>query len=397
MAKLSSYPEQRALEDTAYGHGLVPTRIFTVLLPVWRVEIQATVTDAEDYAVIDRYLERAIAEGGLDTTPELARFLALDEVIVDRALRFLAAIEHVLVANGRFTLTPLGAASVRDQKSYRRSVHDRRKLYFDAFGSRPLTRPYYDSQAVTFIERHEARRAVDDVAGRGFMLANTPAFRREALTGLAHATERDTFNLPERIENPQSVGEERVYLPLYLVRAARTRQPPRYLAYSQISDESEPYLTSICENTDEIASACEHDWAPKEDEERRRISEWLTRRNLGRYRPKRTTEDTWSVTLPAEAFGRDRALGLSQLGSYIVLGNFFFHTWCADESARRRALVERGNSYLARSGLVADTATKRVKQMGRQLELGDIDLHTLRRWAIAAGRSELAAQLAPFA
>jgi hypothetical protein len=397
VGKLISYPEQRALEDAAYAHGLVPTRIFTVLLPTWRVEIRATVTDAEDYAVIDQYVERSIAEGGLDTAPDLARFLALDQVIVDRALRFLIAIEHVHVTNGRFALTQLGVQSVRDQKSYRLTRHDRRKLYFDAFGSRPLTRPYYDSRVVTFIQRHEASTALDAVGGRGFMLANTPAFRREVLTELAHATERDAFNLPERIDDPQSVAEEYVYLPLYLVRAARTQQPPRYLAYSQISDESDPYLTSICENTEEIISACEHDSTPNESGEQNRITEWLARRNLGRNRPSRTAESTWRVTLPAAAFGRDGALSLSQLGSYIVLGNFFFHAWCADEPARQHALVERVNAYLgARSNIVESALTKRVEQMSRQLELGTVDLSTLRRWAAEAGRSQLASQLAPF-
>jgi hypothetical protein len=394
VGKLISYPEQRALEDAAYAHDLVPTRIFTVLLPVWRVEIQATVIDAEDYAVIDRYLARAIAEGGLDTIPDLARFLALDEVIVDRALRFLIAIEHVHITNGRFALTSLGVNSVRDQKSYRRAQHDRRKLYFDAFGSRPLTRPYYDSRVVTFIERHEASTALDAVGGRGFMLANTPAFRREALAELALTPERDAFNLPVRIDNPRSVAEEYVYLPLYLVRAAQNQ----YLTYSQISDESDPHLTSICERTEEIVSACEHDSIPDEQGERNRITEWLARRNLGRHRPTRTADGTWRVDLPAAAFGRDGVLGLSQLGSYIVLGNFFFHAWCADEPARRRALVERVNAYLgARSNLAEGGLMKRVTQMARQLELGTVDVSTLRRWATASGRSQLAAQLAPLA
>lgn len=397
MGRLIHYPEQRALEDAAYAHGLVPTRIFPVLLPVWRVEVRATVTDAEDYALIDRYLERAIAECGVDTAPDLARFLSLDEVVVDRALRFLLAIEHVHVADGRFALTPLGVRSVLDQKSYRLTRHDRRKLYFDAFGSRPLTRPYYDSGVVTLIERHEARTALNAIGGRGFMLANTPAFRREALTDLAQAIERDAFNLPARIDDPQSIAEEYVYLPLYLVRAARTQRPPRYLAYSQISDESDPYLTSICEHTEEIVSACEHESTLDEQSERDRISEWLSRRDLGRNRPTRTAEGTWRVTLPATAFGRAGALGSSQLGSYIVLGNFFFHAWCADVPARRHALLERVNAYLcARSNFDEGALTKRVEQMSRQLELGTVDLGTVYRWAVAAGRSQLAAQLASF-
>ncbi|MFJ7212797.1 hypothetical protein [Amycolatopsis sp. NPDC098790] len=46
------YPEERALEDAAYGHGLTPVRVFAVLLPVWRVEVLTT--DGRPYALTDR-------------------------------------------------------------------------------------------------------------------------------------------------------------------------------------------------------------------------------------------------------------------------------------------------------------------------------------------------------
>lgn len=395
MAKLISYPQQRALEDAAHANGVVPTKIFTILLPIWRVEVRASVTEGEDYELIDRYLERAIAEAGLDTIADLARFLALDEVIVDRAMRFLTAIEHVRSTGGRFALTELGARSVRDQKSYRITRHDRRQLYFDAFGSRPLTRPYYDARAVTFIERAELSTVLAEQSGPVFTLANTPAFRREALAELARTSERDSFNLPERIDDPESVGEEYVYLPLYLVRGARARQPPRYLAYSQVSDESDPYVTSICEETPEIVSACEHDSVAAEDDERKRITEWLRKRNLDGNRPVRTAEGAWRVTLPAAAFGRNGGLGLSQLGSYVVLGNVFFLTWSTDQRARRRAMVERINAYLGARPYVDETQlVKRLERMSRQLELGSVDVGMVRLWATDFGRRELAEQLA---
>jgi hypothetical protein len=80
--------------------------------------VKATVTDAEDYALIDRYLERGIASAGLNSAAALAGFLGLDEVVVDRALRFLAGIGHVAFAGDRVTLTELGKPSVRDEKRY---------------------------------------------------------------------------------------------------------------------------------------------------------------------------------------------------------------------------------------------------------------------------------------
>lgn len=282
-----------------------------------------------------------------------------------------------------------------DQKSYRITRHDRRQLYFDAFGSRPLTRPYYDSRAITFIERDELSTVLAEQSGPVFTLANTPAFRREALAELACTSERGSFNLPERIDDLESVGEEYVYLPLYIVRGARARQPPRYLAYSQVSDESDPYVTSLCEETPEIISACEHDSVAAEDDERNRITEWLRKRNLGGNRPVRTTEGAWRVTLPAVAFGRDGGLGLSQLGSYVVLGNVFFVAWCTDQQARRRAMVEQINAYLGARPYVDETRlAKRIDRMSHQLDLGPVDVATVRQWATEFGRQGLAEQLA---
>ena len=114
--RLIRYPEERALEDAAFTHGLMPTRIFALLLPIWRVDVRACVTAAEPYALIDRYLELGIGTAGLDSVTGLAGFFGLDDVVVERPLRFLAGIGHVTMGGGRVALTELGQRSVRDGK-----------------------------------------------------------------------------------------------------------------------------------------------------------------------------------------------------------------------------------------------------------------------------------------
>jgi len=184
--RLIPYPEERALEDAAYARGTAPTRIFAILLPVWCVEIMATITEGEPYELIDRYLERGIAEANLGTVAELAEFFALDEVLVDRALQFLTAIGHVKTSKGRLVLTELGLRSVRDQVRYVVTREDRRKLYFDAFGSRPLPRPYYDHRRVTLLSGAVLEAAVAERGGPRFVpLSSVHGFRREALAQLA--------------------------------------------------------------------------------------------------------------------------------------------------------------------------------------------------------------------
>jgi hypothetical protein len=55
------------LEDAAFEQEVVPTRIHSLFLPVWKVTVQATVV---------------VAEAGLTTTAELAAFFSLDPILV---------------------------------------------------------------------------------------------------------------------------------------------------------------------------------------------------------------------------------------------------------------------------------------------------------------------------
>ncbi|MFT7841264.1 hypothetical protein Q5530_34450 [Saccharothrix sp. BKS2] len=154
-AKLFPYPELRALEDAAFEHEVVPTRIHSLLLPVWKVTVQATVVVAEDYDLIDRHLSRGIAEAGLTTTAELAAFFSLDPLLVERALRALEAIGHLGTTDGRWWLTEVGLRSVREGRRYEVANEDRRVLYFDGFASRPLTKVCYDPRKVTLLPPDE--------------------------------------------------------------------------------------------------------------------------------------------------------------------------------------------------------------------------------------------------
>ncbi|GAB3150070.1 hypothetical protein GCM10027258_47570 [Amycolatopsis stemonae] len=390
------YPEERALEDVAYGHGLTPVRILAVLLPIWQVEVKATTTDGRPYALIDRYLERGIVEAGLGTTAELAAFFALDHALVDRALRVLHAIGHVEVAGGRLALTELGRRSHRDQVCYVVEREDRRKLYFDAFRSWPLSRPHYDSGVATFLTSHEIPAATAEERYRSFrMLHSTHGFRREALAELTARADRDHYNLPVRIDHPESLGEKLVYLPTFVVRALDPRGRVRHLVYSQASDVADPDLSSLCETTPEIAGVLESD-AQAESAARveTRITEWLRRRGLDDYPAVRTPQGGWRVVLPAECFQPKGRVPLAKMGSFAVLRTDLVHVWCVERDARERALLERSDVYFGRrtSGDVVQ-AKNWMARIANQFDLREMGLVELRELALKAGRRSLASRL----
>jgi hypothetical protein len=391
--RLIPYPEERALEDAAFGHGVAPVRIHSLLLPLFQVEITATTTEGHPYELIDRYLERGIAEGDLRTVPELADFFALDHVLVDRAVRFLTAVGHLTAADGRLTLTPIGERSVQDGVRYVVTREDRRTLYFDAFGSRPLTRPYYDSRTVTML-RDEALSSAASDGSRFTMLTSTRGFRRAALTELANRPDRDRFNLPERVDNPTSLGgEEHVYLPLFVVRVMAPAGAG-HLVYGPAGDRSDPDLTDLIEQTPEIVQALEA------DERRLRgrpveaaVNRWLAARGRPPMRPTPLPDGGWRVVLRAEDFGPD-AVPVQRAGSFQVFGGEVVHVWCDDERIRRRAMLERTSLYLsARRRPDRDGVENFLDRITRQLQLSIDGLPELARAARDAGRPELARQL----
>lgn len=388
------YSEARALEDVTLWQGAVPTRIFAILLPLWRVEIRATVTQGEDYALIDRFLERGIALAGLDTPVALADFLGLDEIVVDRALRFLAAIGHLAAQDGRLALTDLGQRSVRDDKRYLVTRQDRRVLYFDAFESRPLTSPYYDA-AVTLLSPGQAQEVTAGGWPRFRPLASTHGFRPEALAELARHSERQRFNLPERLDEPEVLGAaEHAFLPMYLVRAIESDQQVRLLAYTQAGDSADLDVSAMCERTPEISWLIQTEDASAPDFPEN-AARWLEGLKLGSYRPERMPGGTWRATLPRSAFGPGAALSLVTVGSFVVRGRDILHVWCDDVGVRRRTLLERVDFYLSYRARPDRAGTEaRVSQLARLLDLGTVGLPELRQMAIAEGKGGLAAQLA---
>lgn len=411
MSGLIRYPEERAVEDAAFRMDLTPTRLCRVLLPVWRADVRATIYDSEPYDLIDRYLESAIAKGGLGSAEELAQFYGLDLAVIGNATRFLESIGHLSRdSGGRLALSDIGLHSVREGKRYTRELEDRRHLYFDGFTCQPLTRAFYDHQAVTFLDGAGLTRMIEETEpGPGQSPARgafTPViqipwagFGPEALSALAQlpASERDRYNLPEQVIAPSLAGApEQVYLPAYVVRAIDQGGVVGYLAYTQASQEADPEWSQVCSAAEEIATLVENEYQSGRDEgETNAARRWIEKRFTGRY------DIGWHdgllvATLPASAFasaGSD-SLEPRRIGSFVKMDGWYFRLWCNDERLRRRALLDLADFYLgARAKIVQNAAVKRLAGFGRQVGFGPLTPAEIGKLARKANRKALAAQL----
>ncbi|MGX1759288.1 hypothetical protein ACWIG5_20615 [Streptomyces lydicus] len=391
--RLMPFPQERVLEDAAFGQGIAPTRLYALLLPVWEVEIRADITVGEDFYLIDRFLERGLRHGALHTVDELTAFFALDRALVAQAVRFLAAIGHVQESSGRLSLTPLGQRSVDDDIRYVVTRQDRRKLYFEALSCSPLTQAHYDEDVVTLLSGEGMGRASRDGHHPRFTPIHvTSGFDRAALHRLKSSTDRARFNLPVALDAVESLGEDLVFLPVYLVRG-RTG----LLVYGQAGagEEHDPELSELCSRTPELISALDNEEASDEDDERvqRAARKWLREQGLDTIAPEQDDDGAWSVSLPATAFG-GKALPVSRIGTYRVSGSRFFRVWCADATQRKLALLERLDQRLsARRRATRQEAEEVVTRLSRQLCLEPPTLSRLLGGAEKTGLSGLEAQL----
>ncbi|MCC3763882.1 hypothetical protein K3N28_12490 [Glycomyces sp. TRM65418] len=397
--QLFSYPREAAVERVVHDLGLRPTRVLAGLLPLWRVEVEATTTEGRPYELIDRFLEESIAYGGFGTVNELALFLSLDETLVDRALRFLARIGHLVESGGHYRLTELGKRSVEDGKRYEVRKADRRILYFEALSSRPLTRPYYNTRAVTVLTEYEATRLVSGPGGVRFQRFGGPPLGRSAnaLQDLVNSPERDRYNLPEGIEDINPIGADTpARLPVYLVRTESSYGEPQYLAYTQASREADPELSEIC---GQHAYARSHLEALEAQGlgggDKANITDWADHRKLGkRAAVQRQTDGTWRLVLPERELTRGNGLDIGQVGRYKVSRDTVFQLWCDSPHARTRAFLERVEVYFdsVRSPN-RDELQDRFDQFARQLELAPMSLESIAALAANAGRRHLSDQL----
>jgi hypothetical protein len=277
---------------------------------------------------------------------------------------------------------------------------DRRVLYFDAYRSKPLTRAYYDSRDVTFFSGRDAAELGTSAASSDRYaftpLISTSGFRREELAALAGTPDRERYNLPERIDAPESLGEDMVFLPIYAVCCADAAAVGgrRYLAYSQAGDSWDPELSELLDSVPEIV----HTLAAAGGElDCEAVGTWARDTDPDAIGPVQRPDGSWRVTFSAAAFEQG-AVPLRDVGSYRLRGRHRHHCvrlWCDDPEIRRRALLERMNVLLgARSNVTRETAEYHLGRVASQLSLSGATLEAIARLAQRHGMPALAAQLA---
>lgn len=341
----------QAIEHAAFRSGSAPESAHLLLVPLWRVEIQAQVTTAEPYQLIDRYLVRGIAEAGLTTPADLAAFFALDPPLTRQALSHLREVGHLTDRDGHLTLTQLGEQSWKAGRKYIVVPDDRRTVHFDAWTGTPLPdSPEAPHQAAPLSAWTSAPP----------LLAPDP-FRPESAAALAEPG----------VADPKALSWDAVYV---LAWVLRTRDGHHLVCTRPHRGAPDPTLSRALDEAPTCLPALTDANARAQRAFPEETARWLSRRGIAYREVGERVGETGEpresplprVPLPPSAYA-DPDL---TLGAVIVLDSGgFFQLWCDDPAARRAELLRRLAAYRAARPRDAAALRTHTLRLATQLDV----------------------------
>jgi hypothetical protein len=389
------YHPQKVIEDTLKEPDLVPVRLFALLFPLWRVELEGTFREQKPYALLEEYFERGIAEAQLQTTEELSAFFGIDSRLVAKVLDFLQTIEHVQYAEGRWFLRPLGLESLREGQKYI-AKKNRQEYYFEALQNLPLTREHYEKMQV--YTEQEADELVKNYDGthRGYRCErpfNFSAWNAGAVADLARRSDRDQYNLRKEIRGVHQVSQpELVYLPMYLIEARKQHGQRVYLAYSRIRGRRDEFFERIVNTCPDIREPLAITAAKEQQERRDPWAYWLKKQGLSNLRPLQMPNGIWQLNLPAGLFrSSNPPLPIEKIGTYYLEEGHFLYLWCEDIEIRRNAVLDRTLHLIGqhKKSLTEREVVRNLQLLSEQLATRALDLNDLKRRAGETKRTAL--------
>ncbi|MFF3444176.1 hypothetical protein [Streptosporangium sp. NPDC002721] len=375
MTTRAIYPARRAVEHAVTVPGVRPVRLFAVSWPLWEVEITANVYEEQAYEVIDRFLARALADGGIGTRDGLVAFFGLERSLVDRCLAFLTVIGHLTVSrHGEVRLTELGLRSVRAGVRYT-PKESRQKVLIERFTGRPLPRRYHRGSLTVLPNPNVPQELLEDRTRFLPLFAQT-MFHSRIVDDLAARPDRADYNLPAQLREIRGVATRDAYLPTYLIETSDRS----LLAYTDTDSGRDDFMETVCRDVPAIRARIDTVDRVNPHE---LWTEWLADRKLGPGRLQELPNAVWRVVLTPGAFSGSPKLPLSQVGSFQLRNHHFLQLWCDDAGLRRRAVLERvlGMARLYGVRTRADLAD-RAASLAAQLEVAAPTFAELRAHAV---------------
>jgi hypothetical protein len=385
------YDPRRALEDIQVTQAGAPVRLFPLLFPLWDVETTASQEEKRPYELMERYVERGIVEGQLQTVKELSDFFGLRNEIVDKILHFLEALGHVVRSGSRWELTEIGRRSVREGKKYV-AQEKRIRFYFDAYTSKPLRKEHYEGKKVHIFEPEEAEHVVHakTYGYRFHLVTSIREWQADSLRSLEARSDRALYNMPAEMREVRVLSVRPAYIPMYVIETTRgsggaahrtSEYRPYYLVYTGIRALHDTYFEQLINSNMDIYAALRGEKVLSQHDLWR---EWLRGKAISGVLPLERADGTWQISLPASAFeGPNAKFTIFRVGDYELRDGYFLQLWCDDKALRRRAaldrllrMIKRQQSYIKRQ-----TILEQLRLLALQLQTVELSFDDLRQRA----------------
>lgn len=381
MGQTMLYHPDRAIDLAATIPGLIPMRLFAMLYPLWLVEIDGEQEIKRPYALIEEYIERGIQEAELHTVEEMVSFFGLSTPLVKKVLQFLATIQHIQEAKGRWALTERGLQSLREgQKSVARQEKGQ-YLYFDGFCCKPLLQEHYKRLQVKDDLEAESVARKESGGHQFYRLHSGVSWNAKALDDLLQSSDAAQYNVPPGLSGVKPTGISRVYMPMYIVEMRKTRFTQKYyLVCTHRKDYRDGFFEQIINGIVTIQQTLEA--MPGETNLAGLWTAWLSKNNLSHLHPERTPDGLWRVVFPEDHF-RTSAYPLRKIGTYYKERGYFLQIWCNNDVLRRRAVADYMLNIVLRGyrTLSSEWVQRQLQQRAELLQVAAVSLHDLSSWA----------------
>jgi hypothetical protein len=368
-------PLVRVIEHAVALPGVTANRYFSVLWPLWQVEVAAVAYDEQPYDLIDRFVVRAVAEGHLTRPQDIAGFLGVSLDLVSRCARFLELIGHLTSIDDQLRLTDLGAAShQRGVRLVRRE--SRQTILFESFTAQPLSREYYRG---SFRVLSSSALLSGAVPGYWFPVSPIAPFRSGMVSELKDRADRHLYNVPQHLLDLEVVEVEHAFLPVYIIETIEHG----LLAYTEAAPTRDEFLEDVFRQIPAIAHLIA---GQRQDDPERIWTEWLAEPARGGGLLRRRPDGGWRSVLRASAFGKGGLFPVRDVGSFKTSKQHFIQVWCDDEDLRRRALLERSLAIATMSSVRSRARlAEEIARLSELLELTTPEISDLYDQAVAAG------------
>lgn len=366
------YSYQRAI-DEVLNLGAIPYRLFRILYPVWQVQIEGRQRIARNYEEVEYFIERGIHEVGLRTVAELSAFYGLETDYIQKLVDFLHAIGHIQERQGSLHLTKLGMDSVAEETFF--EEHETSAiLYFDGLGSRLLSRAHYNIPMYPNPPDDQYFYCLDLFA------ATWDNTELEFILSLPEP-DRKQYDLPDTITQIEQIGQEPVYMPIYIVhcRSNNDVDLPTYLVFSRIRGRRDEIIEKVINGDNRIMKIPLHE--PGQEDmttavRRRMESFGLTKPqwDLNGDSPHgmQVIVSPSALVQPSDddASSEGTQLTVGNVGEYLLAYEWCVWLTCADPEIRHQAVIEQILRWLqfARATPNAAEYLKQINSLCQRLE-----------------------------